>query len=560
MAIQPLDIIIRLKDEVTNKIKGVREGIKSFTTDLTSLSSIITGTVVGIGFKSLFDAYEEAEVAQTKLSGALRSQGKYSKELTDAFIKNASALQDLTICNDEAILSGQAFAMNMGVSADTVSKITPTILDFASAMNVDLQTAFQVVGQAAMGNTSQLRRYGIIVDESKLKNEGFNAVLETMQKNFAGSSESIAKTTSGSMSQFRNTLDDLFEEMGQGLAFYVKPLSEGINILLKSVMGTNTKTAEFASIQKRLKSALDEGNLSVRDRNFLLDANKQGQEELIKKFLDSHEKEKAAFKEKIELSEEWARKIKETREKEAEEENKKVKAEAKEIEERYDFRRELRELDLQEVIDSLEKEYESTETSAEDKKAILMALEDYKKEAQIQSAVETEKWNDKISDLFVGGIKDWESAWKGFQDYIVNFILKTIADEIVKSLMLGEALKKVLGGFAGGGGILGFVGSLFHFQSGGTLNEPVVGVGRSGQMYSFAEHGAETFAPLGSSGGGMGGGVNIGSINIQFPNVTTFSDWMAAPPSLVKEVTEKKIFEAFRSLAREGKMTEVTKV
>jgi hypothetical protein len=81
-------------------------------------------------------------------------------------------------------------------------------------------------------------------------------------------------------------------------------------------------------------------------------------------------------------------------------------------------------------------------------------------------------------------------------------------------------------------------------------------------MYSFAEHGAETFAPLGSSGGGggFGGGVSIGNINIQFPNVTTFSDWMAAPPSLVKEVTEKKIFEAFRSLAREGKMTEVTRV
>jgi hypothetical protein len=58
----------------------------------------------------------------------------------------------------------------------------------------------------------------------------------------------------------------------------------------------------------------------------------------------------------------------------------------------------------------------------------------------------------------------------------------------------------------------------------------------------------------------MGGGMSIGQVIIQFPNVTTFSDWMAAPPSLIKEVTEKKIFEAFRSLAREGKMDEVTRV
>jgi F0F1-type ATP synthase assembly protein I len=506
MAIQPLDIIIRLKDEVTNKIKGVREGIKSFTSDLTSLSSIITGTVVGVGFKSLFDAYEEAEVAQTKLSGALRSQGKYSKELTDAFIKNASALQDLTIYNDEAILSAQAFSMSMGMSSNVVSKITPLVLDFASAMNLDLDTAFRAVSLAADGNTGLLRRYGVIVDESELKSKGFGAVLTTMQKNFGGMAESIKNSGIGPMKQFQNTIGDVKERLGKDmipslndvLKVFVEWLPTIEKVGIGSMAVISTMIQGFSNVASVIMKVINFDFKSIPD--------------VLKEHGDNIDEIWSTAMERINtISEEANEREKETLE--AKVENHALTAE------------QIKEINEELGKDSLEK---------------------------------TKLWNEQISGLMVAGVRDWGSAFEKFKNYVVDYVLKELADEIVKAIGLGKALKTVLGGI-GGGGVIGFLGGILGFQSGGTLNEPVVGVGRSGQVYSFAEHGSETFAPLGSSPGG-GGGTSIGQIIIQFPNVTSFADWMAAPPSLIKEITEKKFFEAYRSLAREGKMTEVTKV
>ena len=85
-------------------------------------------------------------------------------------------------------------------------------------------------------------------------------------------------------------------------------------------------------------------------------------------------------------------------------------------------------------------------------------------------------------------------------------------------------------------------------------------------MVVAGERGREAIIPLDSMKGksilsGAGGGaVNIQAINIQFPNVSNFSDWLAADPKVIKDVVEKKILQAFNQLAKEGKMSPVSKV
>jgi TP901 family phage tail tape measure protein len=60
-----------------------------------------------------------------------------------------------------------------------------------------------------------------------------------------------------------------------------------------------------------------------------------------------------------------------------------------------------------------------------------------------------------------------------------------------------------------------------RYAGGGTLNEPVFGVGvRSGETYSFAENGPEVVVPLGGHGrgggvGGWGGGIYVAQIVVQ---------------------------------------------
>lgn len=58
------------------------------------------------------------------------------------------------------------------------------------------------------------------------------------------------------------------------------------------------------------------------------------------------------------------------------------------------------------------------------------------------------------------------------------------------------------------------IGSVLPFANGGMINEPIFGIGKSGQAYTFGERGAEMVTPL-SGGGGGGTTVNItvGSIS-----------------------------------------------
>ena len=46
-----------------------------------------------------------------------------------------------------------------------------------------------------------------------------------------------------------------------------------------------------------------------------------------------------------------------------------------------------------------------------------------------------------------------------------------------------------------------FKGGINKMAHGGTINEPILGVGQSGQRYSFGERGSETVIPNGGSGG-----------------------------------------------------------
>jgi len=221
------------------------------------------------------------------------------------------------------------------------------------------------------------------------------------------------------------------------------------------------------------------------------------------------EKEKNANEIRVEQSKAWVERLRKEAEKEKAARDKRIESEAKEITERYQFRRELRELDLEEVINSLEQELLLVSTSEEKKKALHLALANYKKDLRVQEAVEIEAMNDKISELFVGATKDWEGAWESFRSYVVDFILRNLADELVKTIGLGKVLKTVLGGISGGG-VLGFVGGILGFQHGGTVPGPV------GRPRVVVAHGGEQFTPPGrvTPSGGVAGGGNQTHIHI----------------------------------------------
>ena len=59
------------------------------------------------------------------------------------------------------------------------------------------------------------------------------------------------------------------------------------------------------------------------------------------------------------------------------------------------------------------------------------------------------------------------------------------------------------------------LGNIIGYADGGQINEPILGFGKSGQMYSFGERGSETVIPHGESpnGGGITLNISVGNIS-----------------------------------------------
>ncbi|KKL13897.1 hypothetical protein LCGC14_2521180, partial [marine sediment metagenome] len=77
----------------------------------------------------------------------------------------ASGLQKVTTFGDEATLSAMAMVQQLAdLNQEGLEKVTPAMLDFAAAMDVDLQTAATLIGKTLGSTTNALSRYGIEID------------------------------------------------------------------------------------------------------------------------------------------------------------------------------------------------------------------------------------------------------------------------------------------------------------------------------------------------------------------------------------------------------------
>ena len=147
---------------------------------------------------SSVDAYAEQEKAVKKMTVALMAQGTATPATVKQYTALASSLQSLTTYGDEALIEMQALLTQIGNVGPRQMKAALTAsTDLASGLGVDLKTATLLVGKAFAGETGTLKRYGIVIDETKLKTEGITAVLDAIQSKFGGQAQAEAQTVRG---------------------------------------------------------------------------------------------------------------------------------------------------------------------------------------------------------------------------------------------------------------------------------------------------------------------------------------------------------------------------
>jgi hypothetical protein len=234
--------------------------------DMTKIKIAAIGAALIAFGKQAFDAFAESEQASNRLNQSLVQQGIYSKDLAKQYRDMASALQEKTTFDDDAIVKSQAtLQMYLGETKITKELMEAT-LDLAQAKGMDLNQAAELVGKSIGTSTNALARQGVEMDTAASKAEKLAAVTDKLNRKFGGQAEAAALGT-GAIKLMGNAVGDLMERIGgviapaiEFVALKIKQLSNALNenyvlwdVLRAGVFGITTI---FSALEYAIKATI----------------------------------------------------------------------------------------------------------------------------------------------------------------------------------------------------------------------------------------------------------------------------------------------------------------
>lgn len=189
------------------------------------------GAAMLAGFYKAGQAAEEANKAHLKLDNTLANAPQLAGANKQAFLDQASALQKVTVADDEAVIGIQALLGQFGLAQSEITDLTPLVVDLAQKMGVDFDTAAKMVGKSVEGSAGALKKAGIEVDATAFATDHYGATVDALRKTVGGFAEQEGKTFSGQMKIMENQLHDIEEGVGVGVTAAFSKLLEPVQSL-----------------------------------------------------------------------------------------------------------------------------------------------------------------------------------------------------------------------------------------------------------------------------------------------------------------------------------------
>lgn len=214
-------------DQVVGGLNRMATGVQDFGV---KFGLMMNGLKMATGYMNdLLGAYHKQEVAEAKLTAAMKNVKTASADATDELIKQAGALQKLTTYGDEEIINAQAMLATFQLNEEQIKAITPRLLDMAAASqaagkaDADLQSIAIALGKGFTGQIGILGRYGVVLDKARIETEGFAGIIKSLDDNYKGMAETVAATSAGALTQFQNQMGDMKEDVGELMSDYLMP-------------------------------------------------------------------------------------------------------------------------------------------------------------------------------------------------------------------------------------------------------------------------------------------------------------------------------------------------
>lgn len=254
-------------DALVNGLKESNEKIKDFkgkfAADFGHIATVGAAAFAAVAFavKKSIDAAAESEQAQNDLAIALRNAGQGSKEALDASLAYSKQLMEQTGISDELINRTQTELVQFGLTGDALKVATQAAADLATAKKIDLTQAAEQVGKAFLGETSRLKQFGIVIDESVPATERFKIALAQMNERFGGAAQGQLDTYAGQMKLLQEQFGEAQESIGNLflpiLSALLPKINEAAKLTLQFADAIKQKVSNFGFARTALAAYID---------------------------------------------------------------------------------------------------------------------------------------------------------------------------------------------------------------------------------------------------------------------------------------------------------------
>ncbi len=227
MAPKDISVTISAKDQASAAIKETKKQLgelKDVARDLgKELLAALGGFALAEFFKQSVTAAAEAEAAWSRMGVSVSNAGGNFKTFQPEAERVIDLLSSKTkgMFEKDSMAAGLEKLIEVSGNAKGALGALPIVLDLARAKHMDLESAATLVGRVMTGNTSMLKRYGIVVDETK------DAVAQLAAK-FSGFAENDAKTMLGTIDRLSVAWKEFQQAVGKALTSGDANAGEGL--------------------------------------------------------------------------------------------------------------------------------------------------------------------------------------------------------------------------------------------------------------------------------------------------------------------------------------------
>ena len=190
------------------------------------------GVAIAGGLAYAVTQFVEADTAARKLADSVASSEHTFKNNGQAINDLATAVQNKTGADGDALIGASALAVQWGLQEQAVLNLLPLVNDLSMKMGVGVDQAMKAVLKSTDGSTGALGKMGLNMAGVKDAADPFAATIDLLQKQVGGFGEEIGGTAAGKVAIMKQQLGDLVEAVGGGAMDVFGPVLSGLSNLV----------------------------------------------------------------------------------------------------------------------------------------------------------------------------------------------------------------------------------------------------------------------------------------------------------------------------------------